>query len=162
MRVRLLALGAGTSLWLALSACGSSSQSGTATTAPAQASQAGVTVGTTKTSLGTFLVGPDGRTLYLFEADTSPQSTCSGACAQTWPPLTTGGAPVAGGGAMQALLSTGLRSDGTKQVVYNGHPLYYYVSDAKAGDTTGEGVDSFGAGWDVVGPAGDKIEKAGS
>lgn len=161
MTVRLAALGATTGLGLALGACGSS-QSTRNTPGSAPGSESAVTVGTTSTSLGTFLVGPDGRSLYLFEADTSPQSTCSGACTQTWPVLTTGGAPVAGGGVTQSLLSTSQRSDGTAQVVYNGHPLYYYAGDTKAGDTMGEGLNSFGAGWDVVSPTGNKIEKPGS
>jgi len=132
-----------------------------AMTSSSPSATAGVIVGTTSASLGTFLVGPDGRTLYLFEADTSSQSTCSGPCAQGWPPLVTSGAPVAGSGVMQSLLSTSSRADGTMQVVYNGHPLYYFAGDAKAGDTNGEGLTAFGAGWDVVSPAGDKIEKPG-
>ena len=120
-----------------------------------------VTVGTTSAGLGTFLVGPEGKSLYLFEADTSSQSTCSGACAVGWPPITTSGPPVAGNGVMRSLLSTSPRDDGTLQVVYNGHPLYYYSGDIKAGDTNGEGSVAFGAGWDVVSPAGNKIEKPG-
>jgi predicted lipoprotein with Yx(FWY)xxD motif len=143
----------------------SSTPSAPASTAPsAQPSpttQNGVSIGTTTTSLGTFLVGPDGKTLYLFEADTSSASTCSGACAAGWPPLTTNGTPIAGSGVMQSLLSTSQRADGTVQVVYNGHPLYYYSGDAVAGDTNGEGSKAFGAGWDVVSPAGKKIEKPG-
>jgi predicted lipoprotein with Yx(FWY)xxD motif len=121
----------------------------------------GVTVGTIREGLGTFLVGPGRKTLYLFEADMSARSACSGACAQNWPPLTTSGPPIAGSGVRQSLLSTSRRGDGTTQVVYNGHPLYYFVGDTKPGDTSGEGLAAFGAGWDVVGPAGTKIEKMG-
>lgn len=62
---------------------------------------------------------------------------------------------------MLSLLSTSPRGDGTQQVVYDGHPLYYFSGDTKAGDTNGEGVNAFGAGWDVVSPAGNKIEKPG-
>jgi predicted lipoprotein with Yx(FWY)xxD motif len=137
------------------------SASTTQSVQPSPTSQAGVSVATTTTSLGTFLVGPNGKTLYLFEADKSSTSTCSGACAQGWPPLTTSGPPVAGSGVMQTLLSTTQRADGTMQVVYNGHPLYYYSADTKAGDTKGEGLNAFGAGWDVVSTAGKKIEKPG-
>lgn len=158
---RLVRLGvAAAALGLVLSAC-STSPSGS-TPASAQASQQGVTVSTTSASLGTFLVGPDGKSLYLFEADTSSKSTCTDACAQGWPPLITNGSPVAGSGVTQSLLSTSQRADGTSQVVYNGHPLYYFAGDTKAGDTNGEGSTAFGAGWDVVSPAGDKIEKPGS
>jgi predicted lipoprotein with Yx(FWY)xxD motif len=127
-------------------------------TAVPQPTQNGVTVGTTTGMLGTFLVGPDGKTVYLFEADTSARSTCSAACAQAWPPLTTKGPPVAGKGVTQSLLSTSQRSDGTTQVVYHGHPLYYFTGDGQPGDTKGEGLTAFGAGWDVVSPAGNKIE----
>ena len=128
---------------------------------PSPTPQSGVSIGTTTTSLGTFLVGPDGKTLYLFEADKSSTSTCSGACAQGWPPLTTNGPPTAGSGIMQSLLSTTQRADGTVQVVYNGHPLYFYSGDAAPGDTNGEGSHAFGAGWDVVSRGGNKIEKPG-
>ena len=161
MQLRLVRVGAAAALGLVLSACGPSA-GGSGVPVSGQASQNGVTVATTSTSLGTFLVGPDGKSLYLFEADTSSQSTCSGACAQGWPPLTTSGSPVAGSGVTQSLLSTSQRDDGTTQVVYNGHPLYYFAGDSKAGDTNGEGSTAFGAGWDVVSPAGTKIEKAGS
>jgi predicted lipoprotein with Yx(FWY)xxD motif len=137
----------------------STSASTTASSSPSGAG--GMSIGTASASLGTFLVGPDGKSLYLFEADTSARSTCSGACAQGWPPLTTDGPPVAGSGVMQSLLSTSPRADGTQQVVYDGHPLYYFAGDTKVGDTNGEGVNAFGAGWDVVSPAGNKIEKPG-
>ena len=148
-------------LVLALSGCSSSSQSSTGSAVPSQPTQKGVSIGTTKTSLGTFLVGPDGKTLYLFEADTTSQSICSGACAQGWPPLTSTGSPVAGSGVKASLLSTSQRSDGTTQVTYNGHPLYYFAGDTQAGETNGEGVQAFGAGWDVLSTAGSKIEKSG-
>ena len=111
------------------------------------------------TSLGTFLVDANGKTLYLFEADTTSQSTCNGQCAGAWPPLLTSGAPVAGNGVNAGLLGTTARSDGTMQVTYKGHPLYGFVVDKAAGDTKGEGVLAFGAKWYVVGPSGDKIDK---
>jgi predicted lipoprotein with Yx(FWY)xxD motif len=152
MQVRFMRLAATAAFALVLSACGASQTS----------SGAGVSVGTASSgTLGTFLVGPDGKSLYLFEADTTSKSTCSGACAQGWPPLTSNGSPVAGSGVTQSLLSTSQRADGSTQVVYNGHPLYNYTGDTKAGDTNGEGSTAFGAGWDVVSPAGAKIDKPG-
>ena len=112
--------------------------------------------------LGTYLVGPSGRTLYLWKADSMNKSVCSGACAKVWPPLTTTGKPGAGGGAMAADLGTITRSDGTKQVTYKGHPLYYYVTDTSAGQTTGQGSNNFGAKWWVVAPSGAAITGSGS
>ena len=75
--------------------------------------------------LGEHLVGPNGHTLYLFEKDTGSTSTCTGACAAAWPPLMTTGAPTAGGAADAGLLGTTKRPDGTMEVTYGGHPLYY-------------------------------------
>jgi predicted lipoprotein with Yx(FWY)xxD motif len=145
----------------ALAACGPGAPSyGGGSTPSSQSGPA--TISVRSSSLGQILVGGNGKSLYLFEADTSTQSTCSGACAQAWPPLTTNGAPNAAGGASASLLGTTKRSDGTTQVTYSGHPLYYFVSDTKPGDTNGEGSTAFGAGWDVLSPAGAKIEKSGS
>ena len=145
---------------LALAACGSAAAGYGGGAAPGSPGPATISVGSS--SLGQILVGANGKTLYLFEADTSTQSTCSGACAQAWPPLTTTGAPKAAGSAPAPLLGTTGRSDGTTQVTYNGHPLYYFVSDTKPGDTNGEGSTAFGAGWDVLSPTGAKIEKPGA
>ena len=143
----------------ALAACGTAT-AGYGGAAPSSPSS-GATISVGSSSLGQILVDGNGKTLYLFEADTSTQSTCSGACAQAWPPLTTSGAPNVAGGASASLLGTTTRSDGTTQVTYSGHPLYYFSGDAKAGDTNGEGSTAFGAGWDVLSPTGGKIEKTG-
>jgi predicted lipoprotein with Yx(FWY)xxD motif len=107
--------------------------------------------------LGTFLVGPNGRTLYLFEADKTKKSTCYAACATAWPPLLTSGKPKAAGKTKSSLLGTTKRKDGKKQVTYKGHPLYYFIKDKKAGDTKGQDVDGFGAQWYVVAPSGKQI-----
>jgi predicted lipoprotein with Yx(FWY)xxD motif len=107
---------------------------------------------------GQALVGSTGRTLYLFEADKNGTSACSGACAAAWPPDTVTGAPRAGSGANQALLGTIKRPDGTMQVTYNGHPLYYFSADTSAGADHGQGVKAFGAGWYVVSASGSKID----
>ena len=146
---------------VALAACGSAASGYGSGVAPSSSSGA-ATISVQGSSLGQIVVDGNGKTLYLFEADTSKQSTCSGACAQAWPPLTTSGAPNAGGGASASLLSTAARSDGTTQVTYSGHPLYSFTGDTKPGDTNGEGSTAFGAGWDVLTPTGEKIEKSAS
>lgn len=118
----------------------------------------GVKVTTTTGSVGTFLVGPNGHTLYLFEKDKSTKSRCYQTCAGIWPPLLTKGAPKAAGKAKSNLLGTTKRKDGAKQVTYNGHPVYYYSADSSAGSTTGQGVEAFGAEWYVLNPKGNKID----
>jgi predicted lipoprotein with Yx(FWY)xxD motif len=90
-------------------------------------------------------------TLYTHAGDTATSSTCTGACATAWPPLATTGQPVAGAG-VTGQLATLTRPDGTTQVSFGGHPLYYWQGDTKAGDVTGNGMDGFSAA--MVGAAG--------
>jgi predicted lipoprotein with Yx(FWY)xxD motif len=147
---------------IVLAACSSSSNSNTtstatATTRPSTAAAAPV-VTTKKTSLGTFLVGPTGRTLYLFEADKGSKSTCNGACATAWPPLTATAKPKAGGGAEMSLLGTIKRTDGSSEITYAGHPLYYFAGDSAPGQANGEGSTGFGAEWYVVSTGGKPLE----
>jgi secreted repeat protein with Y-X4-D motif len=54
-------------------------------------------------------------------------------------------------------VATSDRSDGKPQVTYNGHPLYLFSADQKAGDTNGQGVNAFGGLWYVLSSSGDEI-----
>jgi predicted lipoprotein with Yx(FWY)xxD motif len=146
---------------LAIAGCGGGGNSVTASQPSTNAkatTSSGAVVGTRHGSIGTFLVDSQGRTLYLFEKDTGTMSTCSGECANDWPPSTTSGNPKAGSGVKASLLGTTTRSDGSKQLTYAGHPLYRYAGDQSPGDTNGQGLNQFGGGWDVVSPTGKKIE----
>ena len=93
-------------------------------------------------TLGKILTGEDGKTLYIFKADTKPnESTCSGQCAENWPPFALEGDEKAeAGDGVTGTIATFNRADGTKQVSYKGMPLYYFKGDAKAGDTNGQGL----------------------
>jgi predicted lipoprotein with Yx(FWY)xxD motif len=104
-----------------------------------------------------FLTDSSGRALYLWTPDTMTTSMCSSACASAWPPLTVKAAPTAGTGATASDLGTISRSDGTKQVTYAGHPLYYFAGDKAAGQTNGEGSNGFGAPWYLVAPGGQEV-----
>ena len=152
---------------LVLAACGgsrTSSSSGSAagygapTAGSAGGSGAASVVGTKTGSLGTFLVDGKGRALYLWEADHGSTSTCTGACAQAWPPLTITGPPKASGAVRGSLLGTTKRADGSREVTYAGHPLYLFAGDSRAGQTTGQGSTGFGAPWWVVTPAGKALQ----
>ena len=112
-------------------------------------------------SLGRIVADGKGRTLYLFEKDHNHRSACYGPCATYWPPLLTHGKPLARGGANQSLLGTTRRANGGQQITYAGHPVYRFVNDTKPGQTTGEGSQAFGAGWDALTPTGKKIEADG-
>jgi predicted lipoprotein with Yx(FWY)xxD motif len=128
---------------------------------PAAAGQAGaatMSVQAISGIPGKALVDSHQRTLYLFEADKAGTSACSGARAKAWPPDTVTGAPDAGSGVSQALLGTIKRPDGSMQVTYNGHPLYYFIGDKGADAAKGQGLKAFGAGWYVVSAGGSKID----
>lgn len=112
-------------------------------------------------TLGRVLVDAHGKTLYLWAHDKGPRSTCSGECAEYWPPLITSGKPAAGSGANARLLGANRRADGRLQVTYAGHPLYYFVKDSKAGQTNGEGLNGFGGRWDPVSANGAAVRKRG-
>jgi predicted lipoprotein with Yx(FWY)xxD motif len=154
---------------LVLAGCSSSSPSKiTATSAPPAASSApaasakNATVETHKGDLGTYLTDGTGRSLYLFASDTAGKSSCSDSCTTYWPPLITAAAPAATGGATASMLGTITRSDGSKQVTYSGHPLYYFLKDSSPGDVKGQGNDAFGAKWWIVSPAGQSITTTGA
>lgn len=101
-------------------------------------------------SLGSFLVDQNGVTLYLYQKDTNGASTCFSGCLALWPALLTNGTPMANDPAITGQLGVTTRPDGSQQVTYNGAPLYYFVKDKAAGDTTGQGVGSV---WFVVPPS---------
>jgi predicted lipoprotein with Yx(FWY)xxD motif len=146
---------------LAVAACGGGGGAATAAT-PKTSSGASATVGVTNSSLGSILVNSAGRTLYLFKADVGTKSACTGACATAWPPLLATGKPTAGTGLTASKLGTTTRSGGSQQVTYNGHPLYLFVKDTKAGQTTGQGVTAFGAAWFALTPSGNQASAPAS
>jgi predicted lipoprotein with Yx(FWY)xxD motif len=165
---------------LAIAACGSSSSSSagsssqaaapsTSATSTASSATASTSAGssgaaitvTTKHAkkLGTILAaGAKEKTVYLFEADKGSSSACTGACAKAWPPVT--GTAVAKELAKSSDLGTITRSDGTTQVTYKGHPLYFFAKDKDDEDAYGQGLKQFGADWYVLAPSGSKIDES--
>jgi predicted lipoprotein with Yx(FWY)xxD motif len=155
----LIPLGVLAAIAVVVAGCGSykSSNGPPAAAAAPTGTSATSSISTRKDAVGTHLVDGAGRTLYLWQADKDASSTCTGACAQAWPPLTTKGTPKASGGVTATWLGTTKRSDGTMQVTYKNHPLYLFAGDKSAGDTNGQGSDGFGALWYILGADGDAI-----
>lgn len=144
---------------LLIAGCGSGGGSSNATAAaPAASTSSGgaVVSSSTNSSLGDILVDGSGRTLYMFAKDTGSTSTCDGACAAGWPPLTTSGDPNVMGGLSSSDVKTSKRADGKLQVTFHGHPLYTFVGDKAPGDTGGQGVNAFGAKWYALTTSGDQ------
>jgi predicted lipoprotein with Yx(FWY)xxD motif len=104
----------------------------------------------TDASVGPYLTGEKGMTLYVFSRDSTGKTVCYDQCAVDWPPFTLGsGETVRGAAGIGGAFGTILRTDGSTQVTYDDRPLYYYVADRKAGDVTGQGV---GGVWFVAAP----------
>jgi predicted lipoprotein with Yx(FWY)xxD motif len=156
-------LGAGGLAVLAAVAAGCGGGGATAASAPPKtASGQSATVGVSNTHLGQILVNSQGLTLYLFKADQGTKSACTGACAAAWPPLLVTGRPTVGSGINASLVGTATRPEGKTQVTYNGHPLYLFAQDQKAGETNGQGVSAFGAAWFALNSAGNQASGSSS
>ena len=156
MQSKLLVTAATVFMAVIVSACGDTTPS-SAVGSPSPAAGPETIMVATDAKLGAILVDGEGKTVYLFVKDTGTASTCYTSCATIWPPVLTTGAPLPGTGATAGLLGTTTRTDGKVEVTYAGHPLYYFIKDTKAGDTTGQGVNGFGALWWVMSPAGKAI-----
>lgn len=111
---------------------------------------------------GAFLTDGEGRAVYLLVGEPADSSACYGACAAEWPPfLTTSSTAVTAVTGLQSdLIGTLQRTDGSTQVTYDGHPLYYYHDDVAPGQTTGQDVTDEWGEWYLVTPAGEALEEA--
>jgi predicted lipoprotein with Yx(FWY)xxD motif len=118
--------------------------------APSSSGSSAVTLKTANDSKGIFLTDQAGRTLYLYTVDKGTTSACYGECATLWPPLTTTGAVQVTGDASAKEIGETTRTDGSKQVTYGGHPLYYFKGDTSPGQTKGEDLQGV---WFLIGPA---------
>jgi len=119
----------------------------------AAATSAAAKLSVQSTEYGKVLFGPGGKVVYAFGADKSSTSRCYGVCAAAWPPLLTKGAPLAASGVESKLLGTTKRRNGTLQVTYAGHPLYYYSAD-KIGKIMCQHANMHGGLWLIVKPDG--------
>jgi predicted lipoprotein with Yx(FWY)xxD motif len=153
-RLVVFAVGAGA---LGAVAAGCSSSGTTSSSSPPTSSNAAATVKTASSPLGQILVDGSGRTLYLYKPDTGMTPTCTGSCASTWPAATTTGKPQASGVSASMLATTTRTDDHATQVTFDGHPLYYFSGDAKAGDVKGQGTMGI---WFVVSASGSAITTA--
>lgn len=114
---------------------------------------------------GQYLANGNGRAVYLFTADSqgARESACHDACAEDWPPVTTEADPSTEAAAIDAsLLGTIERPDGSRQVTYDGWPLYYFAQDSGPGDVTGQDVQGYGGEWYLVTPQGEMVHPEGS
>jgi predicted lipoprotein with Yx(FWY)xxD motif len=167
--LRACGVGALVAMTSLIAACGSGSSShgstsagGASASTRSSASAVPAEIGTATGPDGTYLTGSSGRAVYQWVGDSDRKSNCSQDCAAAWPPVITTAAPIPAGRVVASELGTITRPDGSTQVTYNGHPLYYFVLDAGPGTTKGQGSDSFGARWWLVAPSGAPVTAGGS
>lgn len=113
----------------------------------------GVVITTGDSEFGTMLFNNTEQAIYIWELEESTEAECYGDCAEVWPPVLTDGAPRAAGSVSNELLGTTERTDGSTQVTYNGHPLYYYAHEG-AGEVKCHNISTHGGLWWVIQPSG--------
>lgn len=113
----------------------------------------GTVITTGDSEFGPMLFDSKGQAIYIWELEDSATAECYGDCADAWPPVLTDGEPIASGSANKELLGTTKRNDGTTQVTYNGHPLYYYAHE-KPGEVKCHNIRTHGGLWWVIQPSG--------
>src|SRR5215470_17845139 len=149
MRNRWLAPAGLAAAALVVAACGSSSNSGGSGSSPAAAATGAAAASATtleakKVGGATLLTNSKGFTVYWFVPDTSTQSKCNGTCAHYWPAVH---GPATAMSGVKGTLTVITRSDGSKQAVWNGHPLYTYIGDTAPGEAKGNGLNLSGGVW---------------
>ena len=155
MRIRWLVPAGAAAAVLVIAACGSSSpgnggsggSGGSGSSPAAPAASSGTTLKTMKIGGATVLTNSKGHTLYWFVPDTSTKSNCSASCIKYWPPVV---GPATAGSGVTGHLTVITRSNGTKQAVWDGHPLYTYVGDTGPGMAKGNGLNISGGIWHEI------------
>lgn len=99
------------------------------------------------------LFDDSGQAIYLFAKERTGSPECYGPCAEAWPPVLSKGEPRGDDGVRSRLLGTTRRKDGSRQVTYAGHPLYFYAHEGK-NQVLCHNVSEFGGLWLVVTPSG--------
>lgn len=144
----------------ASTASSTTGKSATSTSGSSSAAAATTSVGAVS-GLGSVLVDGQGHTLYIFMPDHHIKVTCTGSCAQLWPPDKLSGSqqPTASGAVKSSLLGSDADPEGGRVVTYAGWPLYTYVGDASSGQATGQGLETSGGLWYAISPTGAIVKK---
>ena len=124
---------------------------------PSEEGQRGRVIKTAGSEYGQMLFDRSGQAIYLFDKEKTSTPACYDSCAEAWPPVLTKGLPQASGNARPGLLGITRRKDGSKQVTYAGHPLYFYAHE-EPNQVLCHNVSEFGGLWLVVTPNGDPAD----
>ncbi len=133
-------------------ATGSTAPSPEAT--PSEKAVSGPGIKAASSDYGKVLFDSSGQAIYVFAKETTSRAQCYGACAVAWPPVLTKGEAQAIGGVSAKLLGSIRRRDGSRQVTYQGRPLYFYAHEGKD-EVRCHKVSGFGGLWLAVTPSGE-------
>lgn len=122
---------------------------------PEVTAPSGTVITTGDSEFGPMLFDEKGQAIYIWQPEETTTAECYDDCAMAWPPVVTNGAPQASGAAKSDLLGTTQRRDGTTQVTYGGHPLYYYAHEAP-GEVKCHNISTHGGLWWVIQPDGNR------
>jgi len=132
------------------------SQTPSSPTSTPEPAPMGTEITTQDSQFGAVLFDGAGQAVYIWEVEEPSRPECYDDCAALWPPVLTDGVPVATGAVHAPLLGTVKRSDGARQITYNGHPLYYYVHEGPH-EVTCHDVATHGGLWWAVRASGDRV-----
>lgn len=141
---------------LLMTSCGSAGGSPSSSAGPSK-----VVVGTGETALGTVLVDGRGRTLYELTSDTPTRPACTGACLVAWPPVLVTAVPAPAAAGVSATFGAVAAAAG-QQLSVNGHAVYTFNRDTASGQSSGQGIRSFGGTWWALDPTGAPITTPGA
>lgn len=117
----------------------------------------GTVITSGESQFGTMLFNTSQQAIYIWEVEESTNAECYADCADLWPPVLTDGSPRASGNVKSELLGTTTRTDGSVQVTYNGHPLYYYAHEGP-GEVECHNIITHGGLWWVIHPDGNRTD----
>lgn len=123
---------------IGLAACGGSATATSSTTAANPTLPIHTANATVGEKSETILTDSRGFALYYYTSDTATSTACTSGCAEAWPPLVATNSQ----GAMSAAALPGKvtiqQTANGKQIEYNGHMLYTFLSDTAPGQVTGD------------------------
>ncbi|MEO7162119.1 MAG: hypothetical protein ABI041_04300 [Bdellovibrionia bacterium] len=116
--------------------------------------ESSVSISTATLPQGEYLVDQRGMSLYMLDATRQ----CDAECERVWPPLVAMSDNISAAGRVSASSVGSIpRADGTKQVTYNGMPLYLFAQDRAPGDIMGQGIEDVWGVWNLIRPDGMRL-----
>jgi len=98
------------------------------------------------------LANSKGFSLYVLSAESAGKFHCTGGCLRIWPPflVKTSVKTITRSRSVIGSIGFDKRSSTTKQVTFNGFPVYKFTGDTSPRQVSGEGIVADGGTWTLV------------